>query len=238
NAYNMTLTWGILDQAYAHVHLDGGTGFFDLYLRACRLSVTVFKQSMRRPRHVLSHAPGIASVRLYRNLVTREVVVKNHFVTAIRTDSRHMLSILSALVGTEICEQLLAIVNFLAQYDDSFMPVQGLNEPTNADKSLERYGEMVEAASFPEKFTHSEVRWLILHSLTLYFASYIPSLPEAAAIAAARSDVPASGDGNSFVGFPIDQLFFLVSCFTRCGEAGTTYELQVCTRIYASKPEQ
>ncbi|KAH7975846.1 hypothetical protein HPB52_006191 [Rhipicephalus sanguineus] len=226
NAYNMTLTWGLLDQVYAQVHLDGGNGFFDLYLRACRLSVAVFKQSMRRPRNILSHAPGIADVRFYRNLVMREVVVQNNFVSEIQTDSRHMLSMLSALVGTEICEQLLAIVYFLVQYDDSFTPIEGLNESTNGDDSLKRYGQVIRTPSFTQKFTLRELRRLVFHSVIAYFASYIPSLPEAVAITAVWTEAHASDEQNSFVGVPVDQLFFLVSCFNRCGEAGTVYELQ------------
>ncbi|KAH7986750.1 hypothetical protein HPB49_025823 [Dermacentor silvarum] len=226
NAYNMTLTWGVLDQAYAHVQLDSNSGFFDLYLRTCRLSITVSKHSMRRPRNIMLHAPGIASVVLYRNLVVREVIVQSFPVVATPMDSPHLLPVLAAFVGTEICKQLLTIARFLLRYDDSFRSILVRSNWTDHDVTREHYENLVRRSRFVEKFNHREMDELVLDSLTAYFASYIPSLPEARAVAVEMAEAHASDEQSSLIGVPADQLFFLVNCFTRCGEAGTAYELQ------------
>ncbi|XP_054924909.1 uncharacterized protein [Dermacentor andersoni] len=226
NAYNMTLTWGVLDQAYAHVRPRSYSGLFDMYLQACRLSVNVSKQSMRRPRNIMLHAPGIAGVILYRNLVAREVVVESFRLAAAPADSPHLLPVLAAFVGTEICKQLLTIARFLLRYDGSFRRVPAPNNREDYDAPLEYYEKLVRGPRFADRFTRGELREVIGNSLAAYFASYIPSLPEAHAIAAERAGAHASDEQSSLIGVSADQLFFLVNCFTHCGEAGTAYELR------------
>ncbi|XP_070397037.1 uncharacterized protein [Dermacentor albipictus] len=120
NAYNKTLTWRVLDRAYAHVRPHSYSGFFDMYLQACRMSVNASKRSMRRPRNIVLHAPGIANVILYGNLVAREVIVESSRLAAAPADPPHLLPVLAAFVGTEICKQLLTIAHFLLRYDGSF----------------------------------------------------------------------------------------------------------------------
>ncbi|XP_070397035.1 uncharacterized protein [Dermacentor albipictus] len=125
NAYNKTLTWRVLDRAYAHVRPHSYSGFFDMYLQACRMSVNASKRSMRRPRNIVLHAPGIANVILYGNLVAREVIVESSRLAAAPADPPHLLPVLAAFVGTEICKQLLTIAHFLLRYDGSFRRSQG-----------------------------------------------------------------------------------------------------------------
>ncbi|KAL3214654.1 hypothetical protein MRX96_051449 [Rhipicephalus microplus] len=64
NAYNMSLPWGLLDAEYAHVPYDKKGGSLELFLRSWRVTIDLLKKSMRRPRHLALHPPGIASYYL------------------------------------------------------------------------------------------------------------------------------------------------------------------------------
>ncbi|XP_070397033.1 uncharacterized protein [Dermacentor albipictus] len=158
NAYNKTLTWRVLDRAYAHVRPHSYSGFFDMYLQACRMSVNASKRSMRRPRNIVLHAPGIANVILYGNLVAREVIVESSRLAAAPADPPHLLPVLAAFVGTEICKQLLTIAHFLLRYDGSFRRVLAPKNREDYGAPLEYYERLVRGPRFADRFTRGELR--------------------------------------------------------------------------------
>ncbi|KAK8757053.1 hypothetical protein V5799_000242, partial [Amblyomma americanum] len=120
NAHNMTITWKLLDRAYAYVRVDTKAGFFDAFLGALSSGVDLLKKLMRKPQPILLHAPGISSLHEYRILVAREVIVENFHATPPLYDARHPLAVHAAILGTMICKQLAILARFLLFYNERF----------------------------------------------------------------------------------------------------------------------
>ncbi|XP_070396754.1 uncharacterized protein [Dermacentor albipictus] len=120
NTLNMTLTWDTLDRAYAYVPFHAKAGFFDLYIRICMTGIRIFKKSLQHPRLTVIHTPGIATSRLYRILVAREVVIANFLRTPPLFDLRHPLPVLAAFLATLICQEVVVLARFILYYDDHF----------------------------------------------------------------------------------------------------------------------
>ncbi|KAL3248178.1 hypothetical protein MRX96_056590 [Rhipicephalus microplus] len=68
NAFNMTNTWQMIDNAFAYLPNDTQWIFIKLYHNYAKATVAFFKQSLRRPPHSIYHMPGIVSTRLYQTL--------------------------------------------------------------------------------------------------------------------------------------------------------------------------
>ncbi|KAL1484184.1 hypothetical protein MTO96_050087 [Rhipicephalus appendiculatus] len=120
NAYNMSLPWGLLDAEYAHVPYDKKARSLELFLRSWRVTIDMLKKSMRRPRHLALHPPGIASYYLYRNLVAREVVVSNYLRSPPLLQPWYPFAVNAALVGTVMAKQLVLIGYFVFYFDEHY----------------------------------------------------------------------------------------------------------------------
>ncbi|KAL1483966.1 hypothetical protein MTO96_032851 [Rhipicephalus appendiculatus] len=88
--------------------------------------------------------------------------------------------------------------------------------------------------------TSNEMRELLFTSWAAHSTSHIPRLAKAGA---GRDDATKAGElagsGQSyFDGISEDQLFFLVSCFTRCGAIGRSLEVNraICNIALSSAP--
>ncbi|KAH6922764.1 hypothetical protein HPB50_018897 [Hyalomma asiaticum] len=120
NAWNMTLTWDVLDSVYSYVPFDRGAVFLDLYIKISARSISILKKSLRHTTLTVLHSPGFATLRLYRMLVAREVIVPNFLRMPPLFDLRHPLPVLVALVATVICRELIFLTRFILFYDEHF----------------------------------------------------------------------------------------------------------------------
>ncbi|KAK8772659.1 hypothetical protein V5799_024097 [Amblyomma americanum] len=134
NAFNMSATWATVDNIYAFLDMGGpdSISYFHMFSspngvvtgRRCRHvsrdTVTLYKQSLRKPRHTMFYVPGVAREPIYRLLVTREVTVPNHWTALALTGSTHSLPVMAAVLGMGQVAQMLALLNFVFFYDEQF----------------------------------------------------------------------------------------------------------------------
>ncbi|XP_077492248.1 neprilysin-11-like [Amblyomma americanum] len=120
NAFNMTRSWTMLDQAYSYLPNDTDASLFELYQRAARTTVAFFKRSLRRPRHTIYHVPGIASLGFYRLLVIREVTVYPFLVSPPLYESTRPMAVVSALAGTLVTKQLSGLLRLYFYYNSRY----------------------------------------------------------------------------------------------------------------------
>ncbi|KAH6923182.1 hypothetical protein HPB50_024605 [Hyalomma asiaticum] len=243
NAYNMTLTWSMLDREYAHVPYDKKAAGLELLLRSWRASVNMLKASMRRPRNSTLHPPGIASYNLYRNLVAREVVVSNYLRSPPLLQPWYPFAVHAALVGTVMSKQLVRIGQFVFYFDEQYShdpakPVYRQLEPLINDTL--RFEAALNISGILVDHTPNDVRELISTGLAAHCASHIPRLAKAG-VANDGATIAAESAGSGqpyFDGIPEDQLFFLVSCLTRCGATGRQLEVNraICNVALSSTP--
>ncbi|KAL3212108.1 hypothetical protein MRX96_051911 [Rhipicephalus microplus] len=206
NAYNMSLPWG------------------------WRVTIDLLKKSMRRPRHLALHPPGIASYYLYRNLVAREVVVHNHMRSPPLLQPWFSFAVNAALVSTIMAQQLVLIGYFVFYFDEDYSydaanPIYRQLEPLVKD--IRRFETAFNRSGALANHTSNERRELLFTSWAVHSTSHIPRLAKAAV---GRNDATKAGESTGgrqsyFAMVPEDQLFFLVSCFTRCGDIGRRLEV-------------
>ncbi|XP_070396750.1 uncharacterized protein [Dermacentor albipictus] len=232
NAWNMTLTWDTVDRAYAYVPFHAKSGFFDLYIRICRTGIRIFKKSLHQPRLTVIHTPGIATSRLYRLLVAREVVIDNFLRTPPLFDLRHPLPVLAAFVATLICKEAVVLGRFILYLDEHFK--HDLANPIFRQlqllvTDLRDYDALLKRSGFLDYHLPPAWRELRAASLAALFASNIPRLPEAQAFARVAKEATSADRRQTFRGIPQDQLYFLVRCFSQCGGTGDTiFQSAVC----------
>ncbi|KAH7974046.1 hypothetical protein HPB49_008876 [Dermacentor silvarum] len=220
NAWNMTLTWDILDRAYAYVPFHAKAGFFDMYIRIRMAGIRMLKKSLQQPRLTVIYAPGIATYRLYRMLVAREVVIANYLRTPPLFDLRHPLPVLAAFVATLICREVVVLGRFILYYNEHFE--HDLANPIFRKlglllEDMRRYEALVERSGFFAYDLQREWRELNAVSLALLFASNIPHLPEAQTFAKVAEEAATADFRPTFRDIPEDQVYFLLSCFAECG---------------------
>lgn len=112
NAYNFTLSWDTVEQAFGFLpRLQGN--FFQIYLKAARAITASLKKSMRKPGNDMFHAPGVSLSPLYRLLVGREIRVD--LATILPPMFRHdfPLAVKMAGIGVLIAESLLRLMFIL-----------------------------------------------------------------------------------------------------------------------------
>ncbi|XP_037273143.2 uncharacterized protein LOC119165054 [Rhipicephalus microplus] len=243
NAYNMSLPWGLLDAEYAHVPYDKKGGSLELFLRSWRVTIDLLKKSMRRPRHLALHPPGIASYYLYRNLVAREVLVHNHMRSPPLLQPWFPFAVNAALVGTVMAQQLVLIGYFVFYFDEDYSydaanPIYRQLEPLVKD--IRRFETAFNRSGALANHTSNERRELLFTSWAVHSTSHIPRLAKAAV---GRDDATKAGESTGgrlsyFATLPEDQLFFLVSCFARCGDIGRRLEVNraICNIALPSAP--
>ncbi|KAH7976392.1 hypothetical protein HPB52_013052 [Rhipicephalus sanguineus] len=220
NAWNMTLTWEILDSVYSYVPFDGAAGFLDLYIRTSVRSISILKKSLHQARSTVLHSPGFATSRLYRLLVAREAIVPNYLRTPPLFDLRHPLPVLVALVATVICKEFIVLGRFILYYDEHFMLASLLWD-------LHKYGLSLVSNDFVVRYTLREYQELLGTGLAAHVANGITALPEAQSFSRmAEEATTANGRRPTFRDFREDQLFFLVTCFMQCGIADPDASLQ------------
>ncbi|KAH7973450.1 hypothetical protein HPB49_001045 [Dermacentor silvarum] len=220
NAWNMTLTWGMLDSAYAYVPFDSQAGFFDLYIRICVRSMSILKKSLRQASLTVVHTPGFATFRLYLMLVAREVAVRNFLRMPPLLDPRHPVPVHAALVGTAICKDLVVLGRFILFYNEKFE-----HDPTHPIfrqlallfKDIQQYEAMINRSGFPAYQSLRSWKEVTAAGFAARIASGIPRLPEAQTFVSPEERATSADRRPTFRGIPEDQLYFLVSCFVECG---------------------
>ncbi|KAL1425828.1 hypothetical protein MTO96_018811 [Rhipicephalus appendiculatus] len=230
NAWNMTLKWKVLDSVYSYVPFDSAAGFLDMYIRVSVRSIGILKKSLHRTTLTVLHSPGLATFRLYRLLVAREVVLPDYLRTPPLFDVRHPLPVLVAVVANVVCRELAVLGRFILYYDRNFTLV--LSHPVFAQlasllRDLSNYASLLESSSSVGHYTERDYRKLIAAGLATYVANGITRLPEARNyFKKAEEAATANGWRPTFRGFSEEQLYFLVSCFMECGSAGDGASLQ------------
>ncbi|KAK8785396.1 hypothetical protein V5799_008238 [Amblyomma americanum] len=225
NAHNMTITWSMLDVLYANVHLDTKAGFFDAFLSALRKGADALKRRMRKPGPAMLHAAGISSLREYRILVAREVIVPNFLATPPLFQAHHPLAVHAAVLGTVISSQIAILARFHIFYNQRFSydPLSSVLrdlEPLVTD--LARFEKIANASGF----LPDQARELRLASWGALVASNMLHLSEAQQASATSTEAEQGSEGRTFGGIAEDQLFFLVNCFTHCGSTKRTLVVQ------------
>lgn len=120
NAFNMTMTWKMLDKAYTFVPVYKTTDFFTMFLRAAMASVFFFKQSLRRPRHNIFHVPGVSDDHLYRLLVAREIVVDAFMLSAPLVIPNNPIEALAGVLGVDMARSVLFLLDLVFFHDKRF----------------------------------------------------------------------------------------------------------------------
>ncbi|KAK8783005.1 hypothetical protein V5799_015654 [Amblyomma americanum] len=225
NAYNMTLSWSMIDKVYVYVRLDSRADFFDGYVSAAGRGVDALKKSMRRPLPTMLHAPGISSNALYRLLVAREVIVRNFRTAPPLFGASSTQAVQVAVAGTLICRQLIVLARFIFFYDDRFkynppIPILRYLEPLL--RIFSHYEAAMNSSGFLSAPTRRERRELMTTGMATHIASNILRLPEVRATAEAA--LPPTQ--RAFRNIPAEQLYFLISCFTHCGATGRELRVQ------------
>ncbi|XP_070396751.1 uncharacterized protein [Dermacentor albipictus] len=238
NAWNMSLTWDTLDHAYAYVPFHTKAGFFDLYIRICMAGIRIFKKSLQQPRLTVIHTPGMATSRLYRILVAREVVIENFLRTPPLFDLRHPLPVLAAFVTTLIYKEVAILGRFILFYDENFK--HDLAKPIFRQlqllfKDLRHYTALLNSNVLRAYDLPREWRELRSASLAALFASNIPRLPEAQTFARVAKEATAADRRPTFSDIPEDQLYFLVRCFSECG-GGPKVQRAICNLALPAVP--
>ncbi|XP_070396749.1 uncharacterized protein [Dermacentor albipictus] len=238
NEWNMTLTWDTLDSAYAYVPFHAKAGFFDLYIRICMAGIRIFKKSLQQPRLTVIHTPGIATSRLYRILVAREVVIENFLRTPPLFDLRHPLPVLAAFVATLICKEVIVLGRLILYHDEHFK--HDLANPIFRQlqllvTDLGHYDALLKRSGVLANYLPRERQELKAASYAALIASNIPRLPEAQTFARAAKEATAADRRLTFRGFPEDQLYFLVRCFSECG-GDKIFQRAICNLALPSVP--
>ncbi|KAL3208465.1 hypothetical protein MRX96_052548 [Rhipicephalus microplus] len=217
NAFNMTNTWQMIDNAFAYLPNDSQGIFINVYHTYAKATVDFFKQSLRRPPHSIYHMPGIVSTRLYQTLVGREVILP-HFLTSWPLyEPWHLPSVLSALGGITVTTQVLSLLRVAIYYDSRFRNLQP--GPRALGEDVHRFEKVLRASGeLPDASKH-EFRMLYEVSIAAHTASRMPQSPEWQPLAPDQSLSAATPESkqNSFWSFKPEQLFFYLACFMHCG---------------------
>ncbi|KAH7968968.1 hypothetical protein HPB52_013225 [Rhipicephalus sanguineus] len=224
NAFNMSFTWEMLDNAYSYFPNYTDTTFFDLYKSAAHASASFFKRSLRRPEHSIYHLPGIATIELYRLLVGREVVVHQYLTSSPLYETWHPAAVISAVAGTRTSRKVFILMWFLIFYNAWYEVRRSADFDVAVKKLLndsKRFFEHVAATgSFPGA-NERESRDVYLASIAAHTASYIQDAHEWHHASGETATSPPDEDrGGRFKGLPAEQIFFLLSCFEHCGFSG------------------
>ncbi|KAH7977029.1 hypothetical protein HPB52_023211 [Rhipicephalus sanguineus] len=120
NALNMSASWRVLDAIYSFLPVEAEGSYFRVLLRATTSSVRFFVRSLHRPKSNVYHVAGIAPVRTYRLLVARELVIKDFLLRPPLTEERHPPSVLAAVLGTPMAQQMFALLDILFFHNERF----------------------------------------------------------------------------------------------------------------------
>ncbi|KAH7954790.1 hypothetical protein HPB49_021856 [Dermacentor silvarum] len=250
NAFNMTYTWDMLDDAYDYLPNSTAATFFDSYRSGARATVMFFKKSLRQPQHSIYHVPGLAGVLLYQGLTAREVVVPPYLVSPPLYESWHPPSILAALTGTAATDQILALLRLFFYYNNRFKAYNESRLDQGARKmlaSMRRFSELVNASDIMQNVSLLEKDDVCSASPAAHTASLMLDVMEQRhAPTAAGYNVASQhgkthwffGDEPMFQEFTPEQIFFLLSCFYHCGNAGSRRQgkIGICNVALPASP--
>ncbi|KAL1423856.1 hypothetical protein MTO96_020771 [Rhipicephalus appendiculatus] len=243
NAFNMSFTWEMLDNAYSYFPNYTDTSFFDLYKSAAHASSSFFTRSLRRPANSIYHMPGIAAIELYRLLVGREVVIYQYLTSSPLYETWHPAAVISAVAGTRSSRKVFILLWFLIFYN-AWYEVRNSADLDVAVKKLlndsKRFFEHVKATgTFPEA-NEREIRDVYLASIAAHTASYIQDAHEWHRTSGedAATPPPDEEQGGRFKGLPPQQIFFLLSCFEHCGVSGREHltKVAICNAALPAAP--
>lgn len=122
NAFNQTMTWEFLDSIYNHVAVGISGDFFSMLRHATRTSVVFLEQSLKRPKHNEVHMPGLANIKVYRMLVSRELVVGTYYLTTPLTRLDHPWEVLAGVLGAYMARNMLTLFDLLL-HDERFQVI-------------------------------------------------------------------------------------------------------------------
>ncbi|XP_075543761.1 uncharacterized protein LOC142578246 [Dermacentor variabilis] len=250
NAFNMTNTWDLLDDAYSYFPNSTAASFFDSYRRGAWATAKFFKNSLRQPEHSIYHVPGLAGLRQYQVLTAREVVVCPFLVSPPLYESWHPPPILAALAGTDTTGQILAVLKLFFYYNDRFEAYSEARLDQGARDmlaSMRRFSELVKASDIMKNASLREKDDVCSASTAAHTASLMLDVMEQrhAPSAAGHHVAPTHGKTHRlyenervFQRFRPEQIFFLLSCFYHCGNAGSRRQgkIGICNIALPASP--
>lgn len=128
NAHNQSLTWDLLNKAYANIQVEFHGDYFVMMRRASESSVLFFKGSLKHPSNNIIHIPGVSNLYMYRMLVARELVVRSHFLVPPLTVPGYPRQVVAAVLGTSISLHILTLIDLVFFHNDRLQvssPTQG-----------------------------------------------------------------------------------------------------------------
>ncbi|XP_070391730.1 uncharacterized protein [Dermacentor albipictus] len=227
NAFNMSYTWEMLDNAYSYFPNYTDMLFFDLYRQAAMATASYFKKSLRQPEHSIYHVPGIAAIDLYRLLVGREVIVHQYYSSSPLYEPWHPPAVASAVTGTRTSKQVFVLLWFFIFYNTLFESHSTATvDPSmlKLKEDMKRFFAYLNASdTFPEA-NERKFRDVYLASIAAHTASFLPEMPDwrLPSSGGENATLPPSGENQNglFKGMEPEQVFFLLSCFDHCGYSG------------------
>ncbi|KAL3242952.1 hypothetical protein MRX96_047658 [Rhipicephalus microplus] len=230
NALNMSASWRVLDAIYSFLTVKADGSYFRVLTRATTSSVRFFVRSLHRPKSNVYHVAGVAPIRTYRLLVARELVVKDFLLRPPLTEERHPPSVLAAILGTPMAQQMFAMIYILFFANERFEELSRADlspEQIAIEAELQRFSSLLASTTSGLGILRlSEIRLLTTLSLGAAAASHAASDLEAARSRLA-AETREDGGNATFGGIPRDKLFFLAACFPSCGLSGRSLITQV-----------
>ncbi|KAL1447760.1 hypothetical protein MTO96_028335 [Rhipicephalus appendiculatus] len=218
NAFNMTNTWQMIDNAYAYLPNDTRGPFFKLYRTYAKATAAFFKQSLRRPPHSIYHMPGIVTIKLYRALVGREVSLPYFLTSWPLYEPWHPPSVLSALGPASLSQHRYSRC-FVSPYSTTAVSENLQPGPRALGEDVYRFEKVLRASGELPDASEHEFRTLYEVSIAAHTASHMPESPAWQPLAADPSLSAATPESkqSSFWSFKPEQLFFYLACFVHCG---------------------
>lgn len=130
NAYNFTIPWETIDEAYTF-YPDLKGNFFTMYLTVARANAVTFRRSMRRPQNDIVHTPGTALIEIYRLLVVREIRVPMVYVLPPLFRDDYPMEVKMAALGSHISYSMVHLFLLIYYRNTNFdnLPLSAVNFP-------------------------------------------------------------------------------------------------------------
>ncbi|KAH9376973.1 hypothetical protein HPB48_007987 [Haemaphysalis longicornis] len=231
NVLNMSISDELLDSIYDFVPVsDLQQGYYSLYRAVARAVVAQHKQSLRSPRDSFVHLTGVSAQRVYRLLVTREVIMPYSYMAPPMADPGHPIAVVVAAIGNSLGEHMLTLLQLVFLSDERFQAYswdRNSEEIAPLREDIDKFALLLRRYAPAKQLTLTEVEDMARRSMA------------ADAAFLALADLPAGSEAceeesrvTAFLKFDLDRLFFILTCYTKCGATGRQLLLQASMALW------
>ncbi|KAK8780872.1 hypothetical protein V5799_017786 [Amblyomma americanum] len=236
NAFNMSVTWETVEQAYHYVPMMKGS-FLSMYLTVASAGMATYKDSHRNSASDVRYLPIITLSELYRMLVLREVGVPVHLAIPPLFHSSFPVHLKMAVLGKYIAFNFGLMFYYIFYRTASFklVPfdlVRYSNKEQFTEILLSARPVLLSLSLHPSHYVPLVIHSYVLDAIqrTSFFQSDSAQEPSEGAYP------PADNDGQLVMGqgselrpvrslqelspWELHRLFYLVSCFAHCRSLG------------------